>query len=174
MRRGFTGVVVLALALAACGEKKQNAAPAAPAAIDSATAARVVQAQKVSSACKLITLQEVRQITGLSLVQGPPYGDMQGYSECDWSVTPSKTDGIVLVVNAQGKFSDYATAPGAAPIKGYGDSASWNPKVHQLAVKRPTGTLAVSMIPATAKKEWADSIIKTVLGRLGSQAPATH
>ncbi len=153
-------VWLLAAALAACGGSggKAGAAP------DSGQAAAGPPAP--ARACGLVSLQEVQAATGLRLVLGPTSTDLRGYSECEWSLTPGKTDGIVLVVNQEGKFSDYATAPGAAPIRGFGDSASWSPTVHQLAVKRDTGTVAVSMLPDSSKRAWGEKIMRTVLARL--------
>ncbi len=153
----MAAAAVVAIGTAACGGGKPQA---------NATRDSSAVAAKPAEACGLISLQEVTAITGLKLVPGPVSQDLQGYSECQWSLTPDRTDGIVLVVNRQGKFSDYATAPGAGPLKGYPDSASWNPKLHQMAVKRDTGTIAVSMLPDSAKKAWAASIMKTALGRL--------
>ncbi len=153
-------VLVLAAAgLAACGGERGNTA----ARTDSALVARP---PAPAMACGLISLQEVESATGLKLVPGPTSADLRGYSECQWSITPGKTDGILLVVNREGKFRDYATAPGAAPIRGFGDSASWSPTVHQLAVKRDTGTVAVSMLPDSSKRAWAEKIMRTVLQRL--------
>jgi len=172
MLRGVGALSVAALAvaalavaaLAACG----GGGGKAPARPDTAAVAVTPAA-----ACGLISLQDVQAATGLKLVPGPTSSDLRGYSECEWSLTPGKTDGIVLVVNREGKFSDYATAPGAAPLGGFGDSASWSPTVHQLAVKRDTGTVAVSMLPDSSKKAWAEKIMRTVLERLnGARASA--
>ncbi len=149
-------------ALAACGENAGKTA----ARLDTAAAAT---AAAPAMACGLISLQEVQAATGLKLVPGPVSADLRGYSECEWSLTAGKTDGIVLVVNREGKFSDYATAPGAAPIRGFGDSASWSPTVHQLAVQRDTGTVAVSMLPDSSKRTWAEKIMRTVLERLKAE-----
>ncbi len=156
MRLAIVGLALAALA--ACGEEASKTA----ARVDT-TAAR---APAPAAACGLISLDEVKAATGLRLVPGPVSADLRGYSECEWSLTPGKTDGIVLVVNHEGKFSDYATAPGAAPIRGFGDSASWSPTVHQLAVQRDTGTVAVSMLPDSSKRAWAEKIMRTVLERL--------
>ncbi len=163
MRRVIGGLALAALA--ACGEKASRTAARA----DSAAAQTRPPAR--AFACGLISLQEVQAATGLKLVPGPASADLRGYSECEWSLTPGKTDGIVLVVNREGKFSDYATAPGAGPIRGFGDSASWSPTVHQLAVKRDTGTVAVSMLPDSSKRAWADRIMRTVLERLKATSP---
>ncbi len=159
-------VLVLAAAgLAACGGEQGNTAARA----DSALVARP---PAPAMACGLISLQEVKSASGLKLVPGPTSADLQGYSECQWSITPGKTDGILLVVNREGRFRDYATAPGAAPIAGFGDSASYSPTVRQLAVKRDTGTVAVSMLPDSSKKAWAEKIMKTVLARLKATGAA--
>lgn len=157
--------LVLAAALAACGQDSRQMATR----VDTARLAAAPPAPP-SMACGLISLEEVQAATGLKLVAGPSSPDLRGYSECQWSLTPGKLDGILLVVNREGKFSDYATAPGAAPIGGFGDSASWSATVHQLAVKRDTGTVAVSMIPDSAKKAWAEKIMKLVLERLKAKA----
>ncbi len=157
-------VWLTAAAVAACGGSGGRAGGAR----DSVAAAAGPPAP--AQACGLISLSEVQAATGLKLVPGPASADLRGYSECQWSLTPGKTDGIVLVVNREGKFSDYATAPGAGPITGFGDSASWSPTVHQLAVKRDTGTVAVSMLPDSAKKAWAEKIMNTVLERLKARA----
>lgn len=164
MRSAIVGLTLVALA--ACGEN----AGRTEAKLDSAAAAARPPAPAM--ACGLISLQEVQAATGLKLVPGPGSPDLRGYSECQWSLTPGKIDGILLVVNREGKFSDYATAPGAAPIGGFGDSASWSATVHQLAVKRDTGTVAVSMIPDSAKQAWAEKIMKTVLERLKATGAA--
>ncbi len=158
MKRLMVGLALVALA--ACGEEASKTAARAD------TTAAEMRAPAPARACSLISLQEVQAATGLKLVPGPTSADLRGYSECEWSLTPGKTDGIVLVVNREGKFSDYATAPGAGPIGGFGDSASWSPTVHQLAVKRDTGTVAVSMLPDSSKKAWAEKIMRTVLPRL--------
>ncbi len=156
-------LVLAAAGLAACGGEQGNGA----ARRDSALAARP---PAPAMACGLISLQEVESATGMKLVPGPTSADLHGYSECQWSIMPGKTDGVLLVVNREGRFADYATAPGAAPLRGFGDSASYSPTVHQLAVKRDTGTVAVSMLPDSSRKVWAETIMRTVLKRL----PATR
>ncbi len=162
MKRVIMGLALVTLA--ACGEEASKTAARAD------TAAMAAQASAPATACGLISLDEVKAATGLQLVPGPASADLRGYSECEWSLTPGKTDGIVLVVNREGKFSDYATAPGAGPIGGFGDSASWSPTVHQLAVRRDTGTVAVSMLPDSSKRTWAEKIMRTVLERLKAKA----
>ncbi len=159
--RMLAAALPLAALLGGCGGDAAKGA----AAKDSAAAARA-SAPKPAATCGLLSLQEVEKITGMTLVPGPVNPDLQGYSRCEWSVTPGKSDGIILVVNREGRLRDYATAPGAAPLAGFADSASWSPRLHQMAVKRDTGTIAVSMVPDSSKKAWGERILHTALERL--------
>jgi len=159
--------LIAAGALVACGGKGAGHARAGR---DSAAIAAKPAAP--AEACGLITLPEVQEVTRLKLVPGPVSEDLQGYSSCEWSLTPGKTDGVVLVVNREGRFADYSTVPGSLPVKGFGDSASWNPGIHQLAVKRDTGTVSVSLMPDSAQRRWAERIMRTVLGRLDTTVGA--
>lgn len=162
----LVAALALGAALAACGGGTGKGA----AANDSAAAA-LASPPKPAAACGLISLQEVETITGMSLVPGPLNPDLQGYSRCEWSITPGKSDGIILVVNREGHFKDYATAPGAHPLRGFADSASWSPELHQMAVKRDTGTIAVSMMPDSSREQWAERILHAAIDRLKG-APA--
>lgn len=164
--------ILAAMAACACSGGTSDRTPRS----DGAGAARsagpaATSASAEPRACRLLTLQEVEKVTGLELVPGPQAPDYAWYSRCEWAVTAGRTDGVVLVVNGQGKFSDYSTVPGSTPVSGYGREAVWNPAVQQLAVRRDTGTVSVSFVVKPAQKRWAEELMRTVLGRLQGGRP---
>lgn len=163
--------ILAALAAWACKGGNSDRVPRADAAdAGRAAGSPATRASAEPRACRLLSLEEVEKVTGLRLVPGPQAPDYPWYSRCEWAITAGRTDGVVLVVNQQGKFSDYSTVPGSTPVSGFGREAIWNPGVQQLAVRRDTGTVSVSFV-APAQKKWAEALMHTVLSRLDGNAP---
>ena len=149
--------LALATALTACG---RPAAQRSNVAGDSAA-----QPAAEPMACRLVTLDELRTITGLDLKAGMQTADYQGYSICQWDKAAGGA-ALTLVVNQNGNFFNYQNVPGAVPLSGLGEDAVWNPQVHQMGVQLPKGTMSVNFLSEPFERKWAEQIAKTALGRL--------
>lgn len=158
-------VLLAVLALSACGGSQPKGGK------EGAATKKAPAPPADALACRLVTLEEVRQITSLQLSAGEKTPDYLGYSRCEWDPPAGPKSAVQLVVNESGNFQDYSNVPGATPEKGLGLEAVWNGRVRQLAVRREKGTLSVSFLDDPAKREWAEKIAKAALERL--QTPDT-
>ena len=158
--------VLVIFALQACsGEPRPAAEPAIGA---DTMVAEMAEPNEGPKACDLLTRVDIKTATGREVGAGIVTNDYMGVSQCRFDQADS-TQVVMVSLHQQGDIENYRKVPGAADVAGLADAAVWNPQTMQIAFRRDSAVVSVSLLFEGAEQRMARELAEIALRQLGGR-----